>query len=356
MNQHTLFTNVRNYYSDLAAQLATARTDISMSYLAFEDGEWAREIVGVLNSKVNEGVRVRLMVDEIGQLMDEPRRMHRNFEIINHMRSLGIEVDVFQPVSPLQIGNRLHTKFAAIDNRTVYLGGSNIGDYYTSWTDTNLRVDGKLGRTFHNVYDFLRGFSRQGEARARLMNIQNLRVANERLWLTVPQHSYDIREALMNLIVTAEKSVFIRTWYFLPDDEMLNALCEQARNGVQINVLLSHKTRVRPVDFANHLHVHKLVCAGGHVFRYTGRYMHSKAAWNEKGDALFGSANLDPTSMRNNFESCLEIHDSKLTWELRRDFYADLANSPKQTPESYSGRSIANKALTHACNLASQWL
>ena len=356
MNQHMLFTKVQDYYTDLVAQLAIAQKDISMSYLAFEDGKWANEISEVLRSKVEEGVRVRLMVDEIGQLFDEPRRLHRNFEIINHVRSLGVQVDVFRPTSPLQISNRLHTKFAAIDNRTVFLGGSNIGDYYTSWTDTNLRVDGKLGNVFHNVYDFLHGFSSRGEAGARLMDIKNLRVGNERLWLTVPHHSYDIRDALMDLILNAEKSVFIRTWYFLPDDEMLEALCEQARKGVQVNVLLSHKTRVRPVDFANYLHVHKLVCSGGHVFRYTGKYMHSKAAWNDRGDALFGSANLDPTSMRGNFESCLQIHDAKLTWELRRSFYADLADSPKQTPESYSERSFANKALTHACNLASPWL
>jgi len=137
---------------------------------------------------------------------------------------------------------------------------------------------------------------------------------------------------------------------------MLNVLCEQAQKGVNVNVLLSHKTRVRPVDFANYLHVHKLVCAGGNVYRYTGKYMHSKATWNDKGDVLFGSANLDPTSMRGNFESCLAIHDPTLAWELRRSFYADRSTSAKQTPESHLRRSFADQALTHACNLASPWL
>lgn len=356
MNQHTLFTNVRDYYIDLVSQLASARSAISMSYLAFEDGSWAREISEILRSKVEEGVRVRLLVDEIGQWMDEPRRIHRNFEIVHRLRSLGVQVDVFRPASPLQVNNRVHTKFAAIDDRTVFLGGSNIGDYYTAWTDTNLRVDGNLGDTFHKIYDFLLGFSRQGDARSRLMDVSNLWAGDERLWLTVPKHGYAIREAILKLINNAEKSVFIRTWYFLPDDELLAALCAQARRGLRVNVLLSHKTRVRPVDFANHIHIHKLVCAGGHVYRYTGKYMHSKAAWNDRGDVLFGSANLDPTSMYGNFESCLEIHDPSLAWELRRSFYADLTDSVKQTPESHSGRSVADRALTHAFNLASAWL
>jgi len=356
MNKHTLFTNVQDYYSDLVSEIATANTEVSMSFLAFEDGKWAREISEVLRSKVNEGVRVRLLVDEIGQLFDEPRNIHRNFEILNHIRSLGVQVDVFKPAAPLQISNRIHTKFVAIDDRTIYLGGSNIGDYYTTWTDTNLRVDGELGHTFHNIYNFLLGYSQKGDGNARSLNFNSLQVGNERLWLTVPKHQFGIRSALLDLIQDADQSVFIRTWYFLPDEEMLSALCNKARQGVHVNVLLSHKTRVRPVDFANYVHIHKLVCAGGNVYRYTGSYMHSKATWNDKGEILFGSANLDPTSMHNNFESCLAINDSTLAWELRRSFHMDCVTSTRQTPESHIRRSLADQALTHACNLASPWL
>jgi phosphatidylserine/phosphatidylglycerophosphate/cardiolipin synthase-like enzyme len=84
--------------------------------------------------------------------------------------------------------------------------------------------------------------------------------------------------------------------------------------------------------------------------------MHSKAAWNDHNDVLFGSANLDAHSMKINFESCLQINDSKLTWDLRHAFYSDLASSIKQTSQSHERRSLADKALTHACNLASPWL
>jgi cardiolipin synthase len=356
MNRHTLYTKVQDYYHDLAMELATARTEISMSYLAFEDGRWARAIAEVLHSRVKDGVRVRLMVDAFGQLTDEPNRWRGNFEILNHLRSLGVQVNIFQPASPLTIGNRIHAKFAAIDDRTAFLGGSNIGDYYTTWTDTNLRVDGDLQNVLHRVYDFLHSHSRQGRAKNRALDPANLKIGDARLWLTVPQYRYDIRARLLNLIRDPGKSIFIRTWYFLPDNDILTALCEQAGRGVQVNVLLSHKTRIRAVDFANHIHVHRLVCAGANVHRYTGRYMHCKAAWNDRGDALIGSANLNSNSMTINFETCLEIHDSKLTGDLRRAFYADLANSPRQTPDSYLKRSLADKALTHACNLASPWL
>lgn len=356
MNRHTLFNNVQEYYQNLVTELATAQTDISMTFLSFVDGKWAHEISQVLIAKAANGVRVRLMIDEIGETFDALRYAIHNIGLINHLRSNGVQVDIYRPCSPLGISNRLHCKIVAIDNRTVYLGGSNIGDFYTTWTDLNLRVDGELGNIFHNIYDFLHGFSHDGNPASRLLNVSNLQAGTDRLWLTVPRHQYHIREALLKLINSADKSIFIRTWYFLPDDEMLNALCTQAKNGVQVNVLLSHVTRVRPVDFANHIHVHKLVNAGGNVYRYTGKYMHSKAAWNNHDEILFGSANLDAHSMKGNFESCLQIHASNLTWELRHNFYSDLASSIQQTPHSYLHRSFADKALSHTCNLASDWL
>jgi len=356
MNKHTLFTNVKDYYADLVAKLGSAKSEISITCLSFDDGEWATKISDVLCSKSLSGVKVRLMVDEIGQALDEPRHVFQNIGLFRRLRSHGVQLDMYRPASPLKVNNRMHCKIAAIDDHTVFLGGSNIGDYYTTWTDLNLRADGDLGRTFHNVYNFLLAHSQAGDAVARSFETSGVQAGTDRLWLTIPQERQDIRDALMELIQKASKAIYIRTWYFLPDEEMLEALCEQAGKGVQVNILLSHETRVRPVDFANYIHVHKLVCAGGNVYRYTGRYMHSKAAWNDQGDVIFGSANLDPHSMHINFESCIQTNDPTLAWELRRAFYADLVQSVEQTPESFLRRSIANKALSYACNLASPWL
>ncbi|MFN3491085.1 MAG: phospholipase D-like domain-containing protein, partial [Anaerolineales bacterium] len=158
MNRHTLFTNVQEYYQNLVAELATAQHDISMTFLAFVHGKWANEISQALIAKALNGVRVRLMVDEIGETFDALRYVIDNIGLINHLRSNGVQVDIYRPCSPLGIYNRLHCKIVAIDDRTVYIGGSNIGDYYTAWIDSNLRVDGEFGTIFHTIYDFLLGF------------------------------------------------------------------------------------------------------------------------------------------------------------------------------------------------------
>jgi cardiolipin synthase len=355
MNQHIFFPQVQNYYADLVEKLASAQEKISMTYLAFEDGDWAQRILNVLRAKAAAGVRVQMMVDEIGQQLDEPRRLLRNHEIVASLRAAGVCMDVFRPFAPgISIRNRMHCKFAAIDDHTAFVGGSNIADYYTTWSDTNIRVDGELGNAFHHVFDYLRGFSRGNQTIP--LAPADLQVDSDHLILTLPNQRTDIRAALLNLIRSADQSLHLRTWYFLPDAEIMDALCAQSRRGVQVNVMFSHQTRVRPVDFANHIPVRQLANVGVHVYRYAGSYLHSKAAWNNRGDVLLGSANLDAHSMHINFESCLQMNDAALAWELRRAFVNDLPACLFQTVESYKRLTLAERILSHACNLAASWL
>lgn len=351
MNRHTFFPQVETYYASLVERLASAQQQISMTYLAFEQGDWARRIIEVLRARSAAGVRVQMMVDELGQQFDEPRRLLRNHEILASLRTAGVDVEIFRPAHPaLSISNRMHCKFAAIDEATAFIGGSNIADYYTTWSDTNMRVEGDLGDTFHRAFDFLRGFSRLADTPR--LDPSDLRAGEDHLWLNLPNQRADVRSALLDVIRSADQSLHLRTWYFLPDEEILNALCEQSRRGVQVNLMLSHQTRVPLVDFANPIPVRKLVQAGANVYRYTGTYLHSKVTWNDHGDVLLGSANLDAHSMHGNFESCLQTRDTSLAWDLRRAFVHDISSCTLQTREACERQSLASRLLSQTCHLA----
>lgn len=355
-NRHTLFTNVQTYYENLIAELANAQEIISISFLSFVQGEWAEKISQVLIQKAKMGVRVRLIVDEIGEVWDERKRVLDNIHLVHWLRKQNIQVEVFRPTPPLKINNRLHCKFIAIDRRIAYMGGSNIADFYTRWVDANLKIEGDLGNTLHDLYDFLFHHSKNGNRASRRLDASRLTAGADRLFLTVPHQRFDARHAFLNLISEADAYIYIRTWSFLPDKEILSALCQKAKTGAQVNVLFSHRTRFRPLDYANYIHVHKLVEAGANVYRYIGNAMHTKVAWNNRHNVLFGSANLEAQSLRHNFETCLQINASPLASELTQHFYNDLASSVKQTSQSHARRSLARKALTHACNMATLWL
>ena len=357
-SQKTLFKNVTEAYTNLLAELDTAQSDISMMYYAFDSGIWSAQISRVLAAKARSGIRVRLMADGFGQVLDNVGNSLANRALIRDLRATGVEVVLFNPVgNHLTKFNRLHCKICAIDQRTVFLGGSNIGDHYPTWDDSNLRLDGNLGNIFHDLYDYVRSFSRGYQAApVPQLDISQCFAGDARIWLTLPKQRQDIRQALLRLIRDADQAIHLRTWYFLPDPEILDALMLKAEQGVKVNILFSHKTRVRPIDFANYIPAHKLAKAGACIFRYTPKYMHAKVTWNNHGDILFGSANLEGMALRNTFECCVLLRDQELAASLHKAFENDTQSSLHQTTEIFRRQPTPKKALSYACNLAAPWL
>lgn len=320
MTQFKLFTDVQAYYTDLQTALRAAENHIHMAYYAFDDGNIARSVGHILAQKAASGVTVKLMVDEMGLYLDNWQNGWHNRHLLVQLHASGVQVDLFRPnAARLRQTNRLHCKFCAIDGVTAFIGGSNIGEHYLDWRDTNLRLTGDLGEGFVQLYDSLYGFGGDGSPGCPT----DLTIADMPLLLTVPGHRQDIRRALLDLILSAKESVTLRSWYFLPDEEIMNALLSQAENGVRVTVLFSHHTRVPLIDIANRGLCRRLREAGVRVLRYNGRFMHAKEAWNEQGDILLGSANIDPWALRTNFECCLRIQDPALARQLSRALQAD---------------------------------
>jgi cardiolipin synthase len=333
MTQFELFTDVQEFYSALQATLQTARQQIFMAYYAFDDGKIARSVAHILAQKAASGVEVNLMIDEAGLYLDNWRNGWRNRLLLAHLRASGVQVDLFRPHGKrLSQSNRLHCKFCVVDETTAFVGGSNIGEHYLDWRDTNLRLDGDLGDGFARLYASLREFGSHGNS---TVCPSELFVAGIPLLLTVPGRRQDIRRALLDMILSAKTAVTLRSWYFLPDEEIMNALLSQAENGVRVTILFSHQTRVPLIDIANRRLCRRLTKAGVHIYRYTGRFMHAKEAWNDQGEILLGSANIDRWALRTNFECCLHIKDRKLARQLSRELWADTAHC--HTPESKSG-------------------
>jgi len=351
--QRTLFPSVTAHYESLLTALGTAESTISMMYYAFDSGEWAEKFSNVLTAKARSGVQVRFMADGFGQVIDNYRHVLKNWALARNLRKAGIDLKIFSPRRKgLNKFNRLHCKMCAIDQRTAFIGGSNVGDYYTTWDDSNLRLDGELGSGFHNVFEYIWQFSnRQKPLKNPELKLSNLFAGDSQICLTIPKKRQDIRLALTKLIHKADKFIYIRAWCFLPEREILRLLRSKAEAGVDVNVLLSHKSRTRPVDFANYSDGHQLILSGGKVFRYTQKYLHSKVVWNNHGDILFGSANLSCVSMQDTFECSIFFRDPEMTKTLQSNFEADMRMSFQQTPEMLHAQPAYQKAVSYALNL-----
>jgi cardiolipin synthase len=356
-NRYKIFTEVAPYYQDLLDTLSTARETISMMYLIYDAGIWADQLNEILIAKSKEGIQVRIMVDLFGTICDHPTQILKNFRMLRMLQENQIEINLFQPCGPrMSFCDRLHIKLCAIDQRTIYIGGSNIGDYYTSWQDTNLKIDGQLGQAGHQLYEYVAAHSVQGKEKYQYIlqevNLSRFWFGNAQVLLTVPGARKDIFRNLVELVLNTEKTVYFRYWYFMPNQEFLAAMLSQIERGVNVRVLLSDSTRVPIIDIANRIPIKKLVKAGAHIFRYQRRYMHSKIAWNEKGNIIFGSANMEEKGLNSNFEMCVKINDSQLVNEMIHNFSKDCAESTQQTPVLVKRQPLFLKILAHVLVLA----
>jgi len=360
-NRYRLFSEVTPFYCDLFDAIAQAEEAISMMYLIYDKGYWTEKINEVLVAKREAGVRVRIMVDLLGTIADHPANIFHNLRMLKRLEKAGIEINIFRPSgSRISFADRLHIKLLAIDQTTLFIGGSNMGDYYTKWQDSNLRIDGDFGQAGHDLYEFVAANSLKEKEKYQKkqpeINLSNVWFGDAQVLLTMPGSRKDIRRGMLDLVLNTKDTIYFRHWYFLPNKEFLNAMLSQLEHGVNLRVLLSHSTRIPIIDIANHIAIKKLVQVGAQVFRYHTRYMHSKVTWNESGDIIFGSANIEEKGLNSNFELCLKINCQTLSDELTQCFNRDCAISLNQTPTVLKNQHLLKIILAYMLCLASPLL
>jgi cardiolipin synthase len=323
-NQYRLFTEVSPFYASLLDALSAARQSISMMYLIYDHGAWSARLNEVLIEKHRAGVKVRIMPDFLGTVLDHPWNIRKNFLMLKRLGDQGLNVTLFNSTgSPRSFFDRLHIKMCAIDDHLLFLGGSNIGDYYTNWQDTNFRVEGDLQGVGHALFDCVAARTRASNNHNPQMELSDCRCGDARLVLTLPGTRRDIYRCLVEMISTAASPVYFRYWYFMPNSELLDVMLAQLARGIELRIILSNWTRIPFIDIANRYTLRRLARAGAAVYRYRGRYMHSKIIWTESGDVLIGSANLEMQGMNHNYELCMKLNDVQLVDELSESFWAD---------------------------------
>lgn len=144
-NDVEIITDFQTMSDRLIADIEGARHHINMLFFKFEDDAAGRRIADALIRKSEEGVLVRLIYDDAGNLM-VPRRFYRK------LRKHGIQVRgfirIFLPILSRDYNSRNHRKVVVIDGRVGYMGGMNIAQRYAEglkwgiWRDTHMRITG----------------------------------------------------------------------------------------------------------------------------------------------------------------------------------------------------------------------
>jgi len=136
-----------------------------------------------------------------------------------------------------------------------------------------------------------------------------------------PDETLDSLALVLNgIIATAKRRVWIMTPYFLPDQKMTGCLQSAALSGVDVTVIIPQKNNWPVVQWALQHRMAELLETGVTIMQRPGLFAHSKCMIIDDTYCMTGSANLDPRSLRLNFELGIEIIDPTLNAELAAHF------------------------------------
>ena len=158
------------------------------------------------------------------------------------------------------------------------------------------------------------------------------------------------------MIVTATRSVYLQTPYFVPDDSLYESLKMASQSGVDVRIMIPCMPDHMFVYWATYSYVGELIRSGVRVFIYDNGFLHAKTIMVDGEVASIGSANFDRRSFKLNFEANAFIYDGQEVRELERIFEEDMNVCHELTQELYDKRSLMIKFKESIARLLSDLL
>lgn len=310
----------------LAAKLcaiAQARLSVCLETFTFHDSDIGGRFRDALTAAARRGVRVRVLVDAFGSF-----GLRRDY--FDELAAVGGAMRWFNELRLASFSFRDHRKLLVVDDELAFVGGCNItpeydGDGITAgWRDGGVSVRGPVASVLAAEFD------RQWERATGLRwtfppGGMRRRAAGEveALFIKPGFGRNPLRDALRRDLATAQDVAIIAA-YFLPSHRLRHQLAQAVARGARVRVLLAGKSDVRLMQLATRSLHRRLVNKGVEIWEYQPQVLHSKLIIVD--DIVYvGSSNLDPRSLRINFEIMLRIDNAALAATARQQFEADLS-------------------------------
>ena len=320
-------------FSDMISEMEKAKRYIFFEYFIVDQGVMWNRMLDTLVKKVEEGVDVRMIYDDVGSMFLLPG----DFE--NRMESLGIKCmafNKFRPVVSVVMNHRDHRKILVIDGHTAFTGGINLADEYINqkerfghWKDTGVMLKGR------GVWSFTVMFLEMWNAfRTDTGKFEDFRPCEEELENMIeaeagsfvqpfsdsPLDSEPVGENVyIEILSQARKYVYIFTPYLIIDNELQSALCLAAKRGVDVRIVtpgIPDKKLVFRITRSNYM---PLLRAGVRIYEYSPGFIHAKSYVSDDRIGAVGTINMDYRSLFLHFECGTLIYGGKTLINLRDD-------------------------------------
>ena len=353
--------NGEQAYPPMLDAIAEAATSIDLATYIFENNALGRTFADALIDARRRGVRVRTLIDGLGEWYSPGigRRLRRG----------GVELLRFNPLRPLppnlNINLRNHRKLLLVDRQVAFTGGINIGDRHMldpprvrhPVADLHFRIRGPILQDLDAVFADIWQQAGGEDAETPPAHPKPGGPSHCRVIADGPdEHLDQLALVLQAATGAARRSLRIMTPYFLPSRELIAGLQSAALRGVAVEILLPGLNNLAYVDWATRHLLPELVERGVRVHYQPPPFHHGKLVIVDDSYVLLGSANIDPRSLRLNYELGVEVHDPVFAAQLSREFRARVEGSRPVTRADLSTDSLAARTRNALCWLCSPYL
>lgn len=356
-NRATLLVDGPATFDAIMKAVRAARHTVNLETYIFSGDKLGNKLANLLIEKQRAGVQVNVIYDSLGSL-STPR------EFFQRMKDAGINVVEFNPVNPLRarknwsVNNRDHRKLLVIDGKTVFTGGINLSDVYSSssftyrrhrkhlpWRDTEVQITGPVAHYFQKLF-FIDWRSQHGPALPRHDYFPDIAIhgtAVARAISSAAGAPNRVYITLISAIRNAQRSVHITAAYFAPDEQLLDALKDTARRGIDVTLILPSFSDFWPVLYTGRSYYRQLLDAGVHIYERHNALLHAKTVVIDGVWSTVGSTNLDWRSLSLNAEINAIIIGRNFGAQMERLFQRDLHDSRRITLAQWRQRPLMER-------------
>lgn len=354
--------NGEQAYPAMLEAIGEARQCVYLSTYIFRADKTGESFIEALAAAQARGVQVRVLIDGYGDLYYFPRGSIR-------LKKRGLNIRRFLPfmlIPPSAYLNlRTHRKILTVDGRIAFAGGMNIGDHHLAANianprrvvDMHFRLTGPIVAQLEAV--FLRdwAFTARERIAPTATAYDETGAAICRAVTDGPNEDVDkITLSLVSAVSAARRSVSVMTPYFLPPRELIGVLQAAALRGIDVSIILPAKNNLAFVHRATRNMLWELLQHGVKVYYQPPPFVHSKLFLIDERYAQIGSANLDPRSLRLNFEIMVEIYDAEFAQQMAAHFAAVKQRSAQITLPDVDNRPLHTRLVDAAFWLFSPYM
>ena len=365
-NHIDTYTNISQLIPQLRHDIDHAKEYVFFQFFKFENDLLGVEIQEALINKAQDGVPVYVIYDAFPGCIV-------NHSFFHEMQLYGVEVHRYNPIFPLPSAysnNRNHRKIVVIDGKIGYMGGMNIAQRYLTgvhggaWRDTHLRITGTACQDLQQVFlDDWRKLSSATDIDLPTLYLDKDDTTSAtptqpaagaqpaqsavQIIASDPEDSIPpILQAMIQMADSAKQYLYIQSPYFLPPKPLQEALCEAAKRGVDVRLMIPKRgDRSIFISYASRSYLKPLLAAGVKVYFHTFGFIHAKAWVADDKIATVGSSNIDFRSFTQSSEVNAFVYDTLFAQQMRQIFEQDMRHCDLIPQDWWQRRSFKERIL-----------